>query len=761
MKKSVIIYFILGLSLSVTAFQRSDSVDEVELFQNIKGLAKIDSLNNYAIELGKINPELRQKIGRRCYKLSKNENYKLGQIQSLFNIGAGFFHLTNFDSAQAYYKKSYKLAAGSNNLTWKMNLATNLGQVFSNKYQFDSANVYYKIGVDNAVLVNDSSAIGYLYNSMGAAYWKKGEFPNAIKYYKLGLKIHKKFGNYRRIARCYNSIGSSYWNLNNNILALEYYLGALEAQSHYSELSSSITLNNVGLLYLGLEDTLLAKKYFKEGLKNAVVANSVLGTGYSFLNLGDLNFKRGKYNRALELYNKSITYYQEIKDKNGIAQILNKIGEVYFKTKQYKLAEKKFLEAYRISKDNRLKLTQTESLINFCRIQIYQGKSNKVGQNLDRAFMLAKEGNFAQSKLKIFDLQSIVNENLKNYKLALFYKKKHEVLRDSLFSENSLRILSDTKEKYESQKREKANIELQHLNNIQKLDIENKKNIMLYTTSGTVFSVFVIIYLIYLNNLRKKRNRALLLAKKEVELVNEKLNRTNELLLHANSTKDKFFSIISHDLKNPFNNLLGATQILKSDYFEMSDEDKIELVQIISNDTNKLYSLLENLLFWANSQTGKLKANKTNIFLYQIVYDTYLLFKSSAESKGITVEIDVPKSLVVSFDEFMLSTILRNLLSNAIKFTYKGGRVMFTAKVVGDKIHLYVKDEGVGIKKDNIVKLFDESSNYKELGTNKEKGTGLGLILCYDFVKENNAEIKVSSVVEKGTTFELILESAG
>ncbi len=298
MKNIIILSLISTLTFSATLFQ--DTINDVSLFQNITGTAKIDSLNEHAVSLGRNNPELRMEIGQKCYELSQKENYELGLIKSSYNIGAGYFHQAKFDSAQIFYENGFKLADTANNLIWKMNLATNLGQAFSNLYQFDSANVYYNLGMENAKLVKDTSAMGYLFNSIGATYWKKGEFQNAIKYYKLGLKIHREQKNYKRLNRSLNSIGSSYWNLKNNILALEFYLEALKVQKQYSDVSSSLTLNNVALLYLELNDIALAEKYIADGLESAKIKSSILGEGYSYLNYGDLNVKKKKYADALE-----------------------------------------------------------------------------------------------------------------------------------------------------------------------------------------------------------------------------------------------------------------------------------------------------------------------------------------------------------------------------------------------------------------------------------------------------------------------------
>jgi signal transduction histidine kinase len=282
----------------------------------------------------------------------------------------------------------------------------------------------------------------------------------------------------------------------------------------------------------------------------------------------------------------------------------------------------------------------------------------------------------------------------------------------------------------------------------------------MFVLIATIFVSIIAAYFIYNNRQRKKQNAILLITKTELEEAIVKLNKTNLELQHSNSTKDKFFSIIAHDLKNPFGTLLGATNILKLDDGTMDEVDKKELIDIISSDTEKLYALLENLLFWASSQTKKLKAKKSTIQLSLLASEISELLKSNAKSKNINLNIEVPESLFVYFDEFMLSTILRNLITNAIKFSYHDASISIVGFEENDKIHLKITDYGIGISEENQTHIFDESSDFKQNGTDKEKGTGLGLILCRDFVKENNAQILLTSKLNEGTTFELVMEKA-
>ncbi|MBU0475289.1 MAG: tetratricopeptide repeat-containing sensor histidine kinase, partial [Bacteroidetes bacterium] len=696
-------------------------------------------------------------IGKESFELAKKANYNLGQIQSLFNIGAGFFHALERDSALFYYKKSYNLSKASKNEIWIMNLSMNLGQTYSDKYQFDSATAYYNISLENANKVKDTSAVGFVYNSIGVTLWKKGEFDKAIEFYKKSLNVLIKLANDRRIAISLNNIGAAYYQLGNYNIALEYFIESSKYRKKYSSLNSPVLLNSIGLIYLELQDTALAFNYFTEALSNAKTLNSILGQGYSYLNFGDYYFRQKKYSLALEYLSRAKPFYAELKDQNGIAKILNRIGLVYLETNQIQLAEKSFLAAYKKSKINELKQSEIESFINYIRIQIQRGEYDLAKVNLENTYIKAEKQNLSDSKLQILSLHSTLYEKISNYKKAFYYRNLYEKLKESLFNEKSLRIITDLKEKYEADKKEKENISLQYQNNIQKLEIENQAREKLYIIVVSIFSFFVIGYLIYLNTLRKRRNVGLLLAKKEVEIINKKLNETNKQLQNLNSTKDKFFSLISHDLKNPFGTLLGATQILKNEDGDLTEEDKKELIDIIASDSERLYALLENLLFWANSQTGKLKAKKSEIELYPIINDISNLLKSNAENKEIKIMLNIPENLMINFDEFMFSTIIRNLIINAIKFSFRKGKITIEATENGNKIHLKIMDEGIGIEKENLHKLFDEGSAFKQNGTEKEKGTGLGLILCRDFMKENDATINVESELTKGTTFELIL----
>jgi two-component system, sensor histidine kinase and response regulator len=247
------------------------------------------------------------------------------------------------------------------------------------------------------------------------------------------------------------------------------------------------------------------------------------------------------------------------------------------------------------------------------------------------------------------------------------------------------------------------------------------------------------------------------IRKKNIELqeINDNLEKLVEKrtsdLAKANATKDKFFSIIAHDLKNSFNGLLGYSNILLSDFESFEDNDKISMISAIKQVSESTYKLLQNLLDWARVQTGVISFTPEEIVLNALLQDEFFMQRRLAEQKGIKMEFKATEDLRVVVDQNMISTVVRNLLSNAVKYTKSGGSVSLSLSREDDKAVISVKDTGIGMTKENVDKLFKVNENYKTYGTNNEEGTGLGLILCKEFIEKNNGQIEVSSEVGIGT----------
>ena len=220
-----------------------------------------------------------------------------------------------------------------------------------------------------------------------------------------------------------------------------------------------------------------------------------------------------------------------------------------------------------------------------------------------------------------------------------------------------------------------------------------------------------------------------------------------------NATKDKFFSIIAHDLRNPISSFMQGTDLLVNDYDLLEEKERNDIVQSMHQSSKGLLNLLENLLTWSRSQTGKI-SNKPDITdIYPIIMNNISLLELQANNKGITLISNSKERTYGYFDVNMINTVLRNLISNSIKFTNKDGTITIGSKTNGKELIIWVQDTGVGISKEVAGKLFKIASGHTTRGTADEKGTGLGLVLCKELVEKNNGKIWVESELGVGTKF--------
>jgi two-component system, sensor histidine kinase and response regulator len=234
----------------------------------------------------------------------------------------------------------------------------------------------------------------------------------------------------------------------------------------------------------------------------------------------------------------------------------------------------------------------------------------------------------------------------------------------------------------------------------------------------------------------------------------KELNKLNETLKDSNSTKDKFFSIIAHDLKNPLGAFKNVTSFLLKNFNTLQEEEKLDFIDLMNQSAHHVYSLLENLLNWSRSQTGRMEFNPEKFDLSMIVNDSIQLLKITADKKEITLINNIAPGTMIFADINMITTVVRNLISNAIKFTHKDGSISVSGyNNINGFIQVEVSDTGIGMNEDIKQKLFNIKHHHTTLGTGNEKGTGLGLILCKEFVEKNNGKIWVESEFNKGSKF--------
>ncbi len=243
-------------------------------------------------------------------------------------------------------------------------------------------------------------------------------------------------------------------------------------------------------------------------------------------------------------------------------------------------------------------------------------------------------------------------------------------------------------------------------------------------------------------------------GRKDIE---NKLNSIASELSETNAMKDKFFSIISHDMRTPFHGLLGFSDYLNSDIDSLSKEEIKQICASINNSAKGLFNYFDNLLTWSNVQSGRLKFKNTSIKISEIIKRAVSIINVNANTKLIKIKTELDEGLFVYSDENMLSSVVQNLISNAVKFTEIGGNVLVKATSKNDEVEVTIIDTGIGMDEEKLKNLFKIDHARSSKGTSNEKGTGLGLIIAKELIEKQGGKLKVESEVGKGSTFKFTL----
>ena len=275
-----------------------------------------------------------------------------------------------------------------------------------------------------------------------------------------------------------------------------------------------------------------------------------------------------------------------------------------------------------------------------------------------------------------------------------------------------------------------------------------------------ILLLIAIIIFNYRYLLKIRTNKLLRVQNEKISTANKKLTESEQHLKELNATKDTFFRIISHDLKNPFTSLMSISQVIDENYEAIDNGEKKMGIKRINEGINHIYALLENLLTWSRSQTGKINYEPQNCDLADLIKMNINLYTISAKKKGIKIDYKLPDNAIAYADKEMVSTIVRNLLNNAIKFTKLDSTIHIALKSENSNYKVEIADQGEGISDENKDKLFRIDKKYKTVGSSGEKGTGLGLLLCKEFVEINKGTIDVKSKLGEGCCFYFTLPKA-
>lgn len=452
-------------------------------------------------------------------------------------------------------------------------------------------------------------------------------------------------------------------------------------------------------------------------------------------NLGQVYLDIGDIEKAESLARLSLQKLDSLNLKTPLTAAHRLWGEIEVAKNNFAKAEEHFIKALSISdelKDLSQKDATVKSLIGLARLYRTQNRPADEARIIFKAMPLAKESQDAKDLRELYRIASDFHTRSGNYKLGYQFLNDYLVYMDSVERERPKEVLTlmqalqstfESEVNFEKLKTEKMAQQ-------QKLDLRNTQ--FLYSTiSLIILFVTTVLLIVYVRDKRK----------------------TNQELRILNETKTKFFTIVAHDLKAPLNSLLSFSSLISRHAESLTAEEIKVMGQKLQESVGNSLKMTENLMMWARSQMNDYSVKPVTVNLKQVVEEILIIFNPIAIQKRIKMKHTIDEGIYVLADYDHIGFVMRNLINNAIKFTGENGTIVISAEVGNDMVQIAVTDSGVGMEKEQLDKLFDLEKKTSTTGTAGEKGTGLGLRLCKEFLEKNNGTIRAVSQPGKGTTF--------
>nr|WP_199157162.1 tetratricopeptide repeat protein [Pedobacter sp. ASV2] len=725
--------------------------------------------------------------------LSVNKNYPKEdsiKVVKLEGVYRQYMRMQNIVMAEQVADEAIVLAQ-------KLNLYNNIGMAYYRKGRFyhgfsnyHKALENYEIALSKFTIANNLDMVAGTYLNMGAMYISIPDYAKSLEVNQKAITIYLKMNNDADLASCYANIAQIYKDLNQQSKALEYLQKALKVfiANGESNRGVAVVYNSIAGAYLNASNAELSKmgiapdQKFGLALTNLQKALKISGflkdDGVSasiYLGLGETYEGILQNDMALASYQKALEFSKNDDDQNAKATVLQSLSNFYYKSGTYQKAVELSKEALKIATENELLDEQKNALLSLSLIYEklnsfdlalnYYRKYVEVSKQI---FDEEKEREITRKQLQIdfavkekdYQIkQNLTSAELQKQVLLASQQQQQLILRKQELSlsdkEKSLQRLTFLKkqadlenaQKLQNSIFQKKQLESRYATSLRDRQISKQKEQIAYDKKIKIFliiSVFLLLciaFLIYYNQRKTSK-------------LNQIINRQKKELEHLGNVKDRIFSIVSHDMRTPVNALISFIQLLENG--NISPAKLYSYAEKLKSQLTHTSALMENLLNWAGSQMQGFVPIIETVKVKALTEEVTSALYPQLLNKNIQISNRFSEDLHVITDHNMLALILRNLISNAIKYTHNDGEIILSANTTAGFFELCVEDNGIGleptqIEKFNSVDFF--RSEKSKLGTNNEKGTGLGLLLCKSFIGILNGSITALPGKEKGSTF--------
>ncbi|RKR81453.1 signal transduction histidine kinase [Mucilaginibacter gracilis] len=623
--------------------------------------------------------------------------------------------------------------------------------------------------------LHDEQAIGDAYIQIGISYAQRGKLDTALVFFQTAYGHSAKIKYLSGMGRSLSDIGLVYARLDDAKEAIKYDLRALEIlkKMNNKRLINQVIIN-IGSIYFDLKQYQFAESYFNQCLLNYTAAKDTAGIGYGLFVMGNCFQATGKDEKAKDCFTRSLAIREKLGDLNGIALVKRGLGQVYLHQKQYNLSLTYLNEALKGVKALQDKYEEAAALLDLSDLYLAMNEYDKAAYCAKQALSICKTIGAKAGVPEALERLIDVYKKKGDLKNALQYQSDYIKTQDGVLTAKALKdvtLIEFDRVRTENADLEKSNNLITSKNTSYAQQIDSYANAII-ATLVLLLLVVIFVIVLYRQNLQKQMaNRQLLLQKQEIANINKELgllnkeissqieltNSQNAELERINNIKNKFFSIISHDLRSP----IAALQSLLSIYRE-GDVDEDELALLLGKLEDTIITtgtFLDNLLEWSKSQMEGIIIKPQNFDLLACFKESIRLFETTIGIKGLHVINQAANPVFVYADKNMINLVIRNLLSNSVKFCNPGDSITLSAVEKGNRVIISISDTGPGISEAGQQRLFSLEHAVSS-GTQGEKGNHLGLILCKDMALQNNGTISFETKEGNGTTFWIDIPAA-
>ncbi len=762
---------IILILISLIFLQSASGNDTSEILQH----------NAQALQLMLSDPSEAINILNKALHLSQEIEYVKGNLMTLRNLGNVFFHEKQYAESADYYRRALHYAEISYNVYEIATISLGLGKSYSYLgdrqnalYYLDKASKYFSMSGNTDGLYETYQTISMVYQSYSKYY-------EALHYGLEALKISRNLDNREKQVLSLGNLAQIYALLNQQQKAVENYLQAIQiAETTGNSAYLPILYVNTGIQYRKIKYYQKSINFFLKAYDLFSVQKNTEGMIISLTEIG-LSYKLMKQpNKALNYYMRAKTIADQQHNYRLIINLNKQISEIYILGKNFHKAMIYLDMNFNIAKDLNDVRLEAETLYDIGNFTLQKGNYQRAIEILLQSYYIAEQANDMYLLAEITEQLSVAYQKSGNYEKAYRFLKISKMYSEKHLKTEENKTFEMLQSVFEVTNSEQELEILRKTNELERLEKQKARSLQNRLTFGIATMVILMLLLVYVLSIIRKKNRSLKIKGMEIEASNlallhmnislekqkQELNKLNESLSESNrklteseekfrslsATKDKLYSIISHDLRSPFASVISFVRLIRRDHASMTKKELITLTEELEKTTERINTLLENMLQWSLSQTGKISFVPAEIKLEEIISEVTALMNSFAKQKNISIEVDIPPTIIVKADFSMMSAIMRNLLSNALKFSEPGSVVRIQAIETAEMISVSVFDQGPGISDQQLQGILSGEIPEKPQQV-KERGSGLGLLICDDFLKRHKSKLEVKTSKQSGTEF--------